>query len=300
MNIKDKTLTYNLLAKSQNKISKYAQLTPSGLPQGLGPGKTLLPAEKTWDQIASQEWPKTGIYKRLEREGRNPDNAKFVRRNKKIYAVLEGVGEIELTTASEKTSHYQDDAPTKADLAKPSSSAIGGLKEDSPAGTGVDERGIAPPKESAPSSTREERSPTKNDTAQIPDPGSRPSPSPSTSSRGGGGGGRPLIDLSGNSLFSGNQINTSTTGGNATANASAAAAAAAAAGGASGGGSSMPSGTSHIDTSSNSQKYHFPGDQPSKGGHYGPFLVNGKKRYFEIEFDPSVSKYRYTGKFVDR
>ena len=93
MNIKDKTLTYNLLAKSQNKISKYAQITPSGLPQGLGPGKTLLPAEKTWDQIASQEWPKTGIYKRLEREGRNPDNAKFVRRNKKIYAVLEGVGE---------------------------------------------------------------------------------------------------------------------------------------------------------------------------------------------------------------
>jgi hypothetical protein len=300
MNIKDKTLTYNLLAKSQNKISKYAQLTPSGLPQGLGPGKTLLPPDKTWDEIAAEEWPKTVVYKRLEKEGKNPSKAKFVRKNKKIYAILKGVGEIELTTASIKTSHYSDDAPTRSETSDSSSSAIKGLKEDSPAGTGVDERGIAPPTTSTQSPKAEDKTTTKDST--IPDPGSSKSAPRSTES----GRSRPFIDLSGNSLFSGNQINTNTTGGNATANASSAAAASAAAA-ASGSaatpsstGSSTPSGTSHIDTNSNSQKYHFPGDNPSKGGHYGPFMVNGKKRYFEIEFDPSNSKYKYTGNFVDR
>lgn len=287
MNFKDKKLTYNLLAKSQNKISKYAQATASGLPQGLGPGKTLLPAEKTWDEIASEEWPKTAVYKRLEKAGSNPESAKFVRENKKIYAIMKGVGKIELSTATIKTSHYSDDAPTRADLNKSKDSdSIRGLKEQSPVGTGTEERVTGGPNSSP-----------------VADPGS---PAPSTSSGGDsskGSRGRPLIDLSGNSLFSGNQINTNMTGGNATANASSsAAAAAAAAGGAAVAGSpssSQPTASS-IDTSSNNQKYHFPGDKPSRTGHYGPFMVDGKKRYFETEFDQGAGKYRYTGKFVDR
>jgi hypothetical protein len=85
------------------------QQTTSGRQTGIGPGKTLMQPDKTWDEIAREEAGKSRAFK-----GKDLSGVKFERKDGKVYA--DG---IELTTASIKTSHYDSDAPTRSGMSAP-------------------------------------------------------------------------------------------------------------------------------------------------------------------------------------
>lgn len=94
--------------------------TTSGRESGIGPGKTLLQPDKTWDEVAGEDLdkliknpainPVTG--QKNVFAGKTRDQIKLERKDGKVYA--DG---IELTSASTKTSHYAADAPTRAGMA---------------------------------------------------------------------------------------------------------------------------------------------------------------------------------------
>ena len=98
---------------------KLHETTTSGRESGIGPGKTLLPADKTWDEVAREDLDKlvkgpaenkfTG--QKNQFAGKNIADIKLERKDGKIYA--DGV---ELSTASTKTGHYASDAPTRAGM----------------------------------------------------------------------------------------------------------------------------------------------------------------------------------------
>jgi hypothetical protein len=271
MNKRPHIITSNVLAKSSGRFNtiKQAQYSnTSGRGTGLGPGKTLMQPDNTWDEIAKSD---SGVASWAKRNGKDLDSVKFTRVKGKdgknrIYA--DGV---EMTSASMKTEGYADNAPTRAQInasknpsASQASSAgatsIPGVKESSPAGTGVDERAIAPN-----SVTNKAKEPSKAPAAPAA-PAAPEKPK-------------------GESPAVGGQVSTSPAN---SANTPLPA-------------PSAPSSPS-APTPPVRKGYFFPrGAKGGVEGYFGPFeSPEGKKRYFKVVWNRSSRQYEYTGDFEDR
>ncbi len=132
MNTNEIKNTYNLLSKVQNKKLKFAQVqTPSGRESGIGPGRTLMQPEKTWDEVAMAD---SGLRSWAKRKGIDLNDISLERKNKKIYA-----NGVEMTSASIKTDHYADNAPTRAQIEaqKEKAAPTPAIKEQPSTGAGA-------------------------------------------------------------------------------------------------------------------------------------------------------------------